>query len=48
MVIIILNQKKKIIDNDCALIPLKDMPNNNVIKKYKVPSFKDWSSEIGI
>jgi phosphate starvation-inducible PhoH-like protein len=35
-------------DNDCALIPIHHMPNNDMIQKYKSPNFKDWSREIGL
>jgi len=35
-------------DNDCALIPIHQMPNRSMIQKYKSTNFKDWSREIGI
>ena len=38
---------KKVVDNDCALIPLNHLSNKD-IQKYKSPIFKDWSREIGI
>ena len=39
---------KRVIDNDCALIPIQHQSNKYMIQKEKSPIFKDWSREIGI